>query len=557
MRLALLFVLALGSCKAPPAPAVPTPTPVQVCGLQPDGNRHFKILHLNDIYRIEGLADGRGGLARVRTLRASLEQNCSAVLVTHAGDTLFPSILSRHFKGAQMIEVLNALDGETTAFDQNMIATFGNHEFDKSKLKYAPLLDARVDESQFTWLDSNIAWKEGDDGQPLISADHLMPQRMMDLGGVKVGVFSLTIDNKIPMYVQHIDTDYVAVAATQVADLREQGAELVIALTHLDARTDVVLLEELSGQNGPDIVLGGHDHILMTKHVGDRAVIKGDADALRVRVVDMWVDPEGNVGWSASDEGEALGSQGPAYDADVKQIVDGLLATFDKQFCADEGEGCLEQQLTVAGTELVAEELQIRRFETNLGNWIADRMLETFEPDGVQIAFVNSGALRLNQNLAVGTPVTRQVVEEIFAYPAGMQLLEIDGATLKAVLHRSVQDWTGSGHWLQVAGVAFRHDVDGSKVADAVLLTPDGPVPLNDSTTYRVVTVDYLVSPEMGDQDGYTMLSKKQAVASERVGTDLKKVVLQALIAAGEGGIAPEVDGRICNVARAGPCQVP
>ena len=71
------------------------------------------VVVINDTYRIEGdpSAD-RGGLARVRTVRASLEAEHGPVLVLHAGDFLFPSFLSRTFQGAQMVDVLGRLDGD-------------------------------------------------------------------------------------------------------------------------------------------------------------------------------------------------------------------------------------------------------------------------------------------------------------------------------------------------------------------------------------------------------------------------------------------------------------
>lgn len=61
------------------------------------------LLAVNDIYRVEGVDNGgRGGLARLRTLRAELEtQNPGHVVLLHAGDLIFPSLLSRMFKGEQ------------------------------------------------------------------------------------------------------------------------------------------------------------------------------------------------------------------------------------------------------------------------------------------------------------------------------------------------------------------------------------------------------------------------------------------------------------------------
>src|SRR5690606_35620142 len=106
---------------------------------------------------------------------------------------------------------------------------------------------------------------------------NLHRQRLLVIGGVKVGVFSLMTDAAVPAYVESIDTDYVNVARTNVADLRGQGAEVVIALTHLDAREDQRLLDSLPGAEGPDLILGGHDHVLMTLEGNGKPALKGDA----------------------------------------------------------------------------------------------------------------------------------------------------------------------------------------------------------------------------------------------------------------------------------------
>ena len=99
--------------------------------------RGFTILAVNDVYRIAGVDEGqRGGIARVRSLRAELEREHPDLLVLHAGDILFPSLISRLYDGRQMIDVLNLLDGDALGFDTRMFVTFGNHEFDKRKVKH-------------------------------------------------------------------------------------------------------------------------------------------------------------------------------------------------------------------------------------------------------------------------------------------------------------------------------------------------------------------------------------------------------------------------------------
>lgn len=553
--------LALGlcafACKTPDESVEPTPITYQACGPQADGSRRFRVLHINDVYRIEGVADGRGGLARLRTLRMQLEADCDAVLLTHAGDTLYPSLLSRQYDGAQMIEILNALDGDPAGFDERMLVTFGNHEFDKSKLADAAKLDGSVEASGFAWLGTTVTWAQGEDGQPLIAAPNLHRQRLLTLGGVKVGVFSLMTDAAKPAYVAAIDTDYVNVARQNVAELRQQGAEVVLALTHLDAREDQRLLDSLPGKEGPDLILGGHDHVLMTLEGNGKAALKGDADALRVRVVEIGVAADGTVTWSSDPAGTALGPNTPKPDPQVQALIDARLIAFEQAFCGDEGRGCLARELTVTNTTLLAEELEIRRYESNYGDWIVDRMLEAFAADKAELALVNSGSLRLNQDISAGTKITRQIVEETFAYPMPMRLIEVDGATLQKVLNHSITDWTGSGHWLQIAGWAYRHDVAAHTATGAVWLSSKGPKPLEPKRRYRVVVNDFLLDPS-GGQDGYTMLSAKMVLKSPRNGTDLKQVVLDTLAAAGAAGIGPQVEGRICSSDRPeGPCLVP
>ena len=108
--------------------------------------RTVTFLAINDIYRLEGVAENTsGGLTRVRTLRKAIERDAPNAILLHAGDFLSPSLVSRMFKGAQMIDVLNNLDGDANAFDARMFVVFGNHEFDESTCNRpdAPLERAR------------------------------------------------------------------------------------------------------------------------------------------------------------------------------------------------------------------------------------------------------------------------------------------------------------------------------------------------------------------------------------------------------------------------------
>ncbi len=551
-RLALVLIAVLGwsACHSGSPPGV-TPTG-QIPSLE--GGRTFALMAINDVYRIAGVRSGAvGGLARVRTLRQMLERQHPDLLLLHAGDFLYPSLLSREFDGAQMIDIMNQLDGAADAFDERMVVTFGNHEFDKDDLEDAPRLAQRVRDAAFHWLASDIEFASGPDGRPLINGSSLANHLLVDSGGVRVGLFSLTIDDKHPEYVARFRAAEV-VARESSAALRAAGAEVVVALTHLRLAQDLALLERL-GAEGPDLVIGGHEHNQIARQQNGRWVLKADADAVSATVALVSVAADGGI--SVDHRVQQLGSEVPP-DPMLEARVADWLRRHDQRYCRGfdpaRPPGCLDDILGTTQARLKAEELDIRRHETNMGNWIADRARAAFATSvsgGAQVAFVNSGALRLNQDVDPG-PVTRRNLEELFPYDTQLVMLRVSGAVLHAAIEHAVADWTGNGKFMQVSGFAFRHDPRTERVERVTLLTPSGPRPLDDDEMVTVVTSTFLVNPEQG-QDGYTMLRPEQRVPGT-ASHSLREAVMTSLAAAGADGIAPQVEGRICNALFGGPC---
>ena len=509
--------------------------------------RSFVILAINDVYRIGGVEGGKkGGLARVRSLRAELERDSPDLLVMHAGDFLFPSLLSLQYTGEQMIDVLNLLDGDSQAFDQRMFVTFGNHEFDKAKQEDATRLDYRIEDSQFRWLGSNIEFTTGADDRPVIESPKLIESAIIESGGIRVGLFSLTTDvKKRPAYVSAF-RDYTSVAREKTAQLRHQGAEVVVALTHLRLSEDKALLHELKN-DGPDLIIGGHEHEKQCANSEGRWVLKADADARSATVVKVKVHKDKKI--EVTYEFRELSEDASPPDPTVQARVEHWFKRYDSEVCPQSG--CLAEVVGKTQIHLVGAELEIRRFETNLGNWVADQALAAFSKYEAQAAFLNSGSLRLNQDIPAGS-IPHQYIKELFAFPAPLKLLRITGATLQRVIDHAVEDWTGNGWWLQVSGFAYCYDPEKKKAGCLTLLTQEGPRAVNPDEKLLIVTGDYLVNSSK-DQDGYTMLTQEQIIPTEDVG-DLQQLVLNALKDNLKDGIAPKVEGRICNPLREGPC---
>ena len=208
--------------------------------------------------------------------------------------------------------------------------------------------------------------------------------------------------------------------------------------------------------------------------------------------------------------------------------------------------GCTEEVLGSTAVFLDSHESRLRRYETNFGDWIADLLREQFESewgdsDAPLLAAVNSGALRTNGDFEAGSELRERDVAEIFAFPTVMKLLEIDGAILRQVLEHSVSDWTGSGHWLQVSNIAFRHDVIAGEVSQLSLFHDGEWRLLDDEETVHFAVLEYLVDPA-GGQDGYTMLNSTQVVATLGELDDVVRTALRS-----RSPITPTLHGRICS----------
>ena len=178
------------------------------------------ILHANDTYQFTPVDGGtRGGLARLMTIRKSVLKENPNTLFTLGGDTLSPSVETRTYRGAQMIDAWNAVGLD--------YAVLGNHEFD---IKTEELLE-RMKESKFTWLGSNVI--DTKTGKTFAG----MPQFVVrSIGGVKIGFIGLLLPETketSSMEASLSIADYCETAKKLVPEIRAAGANVVVGLTHM------------------------------------------------------------------------------------------------------------------------------------------------------------------------------------------------------------------------------------------------------------------------------------------------------------------------------------
>jgi 2',3'-cyclic-nucleotide 2'-phosphodiesterase (5'-nucleotidase family) len=498
---ALLALLVLASCATSNQPTT------------------FKILQLNDVYKIEGLARGElGGLSRVRTLRKQLEADGSAVLLLHAGDALYPSVMSKYLEAKPMIDVMNLLDGDSDQFDPALIVGFGNHELDN---RTPEILVARVRESRFQWLTTNTLMCDPECSRRFPNTDDLL---VRDIGRTRVGIMALLYPLQ-KTYAKSSDVSDAAARAVQT--LKRRGADVIIAITHQDMPDDVELVKEVEGI---DLVIGGHDHIFMQQQVDGTWITKGDADAKSVVVYDVTVPRRGPV--EATPRRVMLDAS-IAKDATVEARVQKWVADLAKEI--DGNDVLATTTYLLEGTEPA-----VRGRETALGNLLTDAAREQM---GTDVAILQGGSIRINDDIPPG-PVTDADMEGIFYFTNKLVAFRATGQQLLDLLRNGVSRAdSAAGRFLQVSGIRFTYTAaNGTFTVDPADVQVNGR-PLDLNATYTVATTDYLYLSGIEDEFELFTDANRPPKVNEAREEDYRKVFEKYL--RDRGTITTNVEGRI------------
>lgn len=473
------------------------------------------ILHLNDTYQMTP-ADGgkRGGLARVLTVRKRVLQENPNTLVTLGGDTVSPSVETRTYRGAQMIDGWNAVGLD--------YAVFGNHEFD---IKTNELLD-RIKESKFTWLGANVIDTKTDKtfgGTPQFV--------IRSIGGVRIGFIGLLLPEtkETSSMEAHINVaDYCETAKQLVPVMRDLGANVIVGLTHMFLNQD----KKLAGCADFDLILGGHEHTLLQSSASGTPIFKMWADAREVGRFDLFIDKK--TGKLQSMDWEII----PVTDA-IPDDPDFALVTAKYKTLLDQ----LEVRVGATAVPLDALSKSVRTKETDIGNFIADSYRKAVNAD---IGFVNGGSIRADLAYAPG-PLTKRDVLSMLPFNNPIVKVEVSGKTLMDLLEHGVarsREDGEPGRFPQVSGLKFTFDaakLPGQRVTQASV---DGK-PVEPNARYTIATSDFLVSR---GGDGYTMFKEAKIVIAADAAPKDSDVFEKAIKESPNSTISPKVEGRIIRV---------
>ena len=481
-------------------------------------NIRVSILHVNDVYQFMPVDGGRrGGLARLLTLKKEVLKDNPNTIFTLGGDTLSPSVETRTYKGAQMIDAWNAVGID--------YAVFGNHEFDVK----TDVLLARMKESKFQWLGANVF-----DTKTNKTFADLPPFVIREIAGVKIGFigFLLPETKQTSSMEDSLQVlDFCSTAKKLVKQMRKKfKVNAVIGLTHLSMTQD----KQLAQCADFDLILGGHEHTLLQSSSNGTPIFKMTADARELGRF--------NLNFNAATK------RFESMDWEIIPVTDQIedapefLPVFDKY---KDLLVKLAEPVGMTGVSLDALSISNRTKETNIGNFVADAYRTAANAD---VALVNGGSIRADLTYNPGI-LTKRDVLSILPFNNPIVKIEITGKSLREALEhgvaRSAVGEDGEpGRFPQISGMSFKFDTTkpaGSRISEILI----GGKPLEENKTYTLATSDFLVTR---GGDGYTMFKDGKVLINATNAPKDSDVFEQAIKDSPNQTITPRLEGRIVKI---------
>lgn len=315
--------------------------------------------------------------------------------------------------------------------------------------------------------------------------------------------------NTLPPRIEFQDT--VETAKRLVPALREQGAEIIIAVTHQREPGDDRLAQQIP-EGLIDIILGGHDHYYKHSLINKTHVLRSGSDFFQLSYLEGWRKPEGD-GWDFNiTRRDALRSV-PENES-VKQMVSKLTSKLSVK---------LEKPIGHTSTPLESRFVVIRQAESNLGNFICDVMRLYYEGDCSMIA---SGTMRSDQIFPPGTLRLMDILD-CLPFEDGTVVLRVTGNAIREALENGVSNLPAlDGRFPQVSNIRFSYSLkrpSGQRIVDATI----GGEPIDSERIYTLVTRGYMARAK----DGYqSLLAKSEGGVAEEIVNEEEGIILSTIL---------------------------
>jgi 5'-nucleotidase len=247
--------------------------------------------------------------------------------------------------------------------------------------------------------------------------------------GIKVGVIGLaerewldTINSLPP------DIIYKSASATAkelIPGLREQGAEIIVCVSHQREPNDNKLAENTGG-GLIDIILGGHDHYYAQSLINGTQVLRSGTDFKQLSHIEAWRKADGK-GWDFKITRRDIVKSIPEDETAVK-TVDKLTSKLREK---------LDKPVGYTAAPLDARFTTVRTKESNIGNFVCDLMRNYYSGDCCIMA---SGTIRGDQIYPPGILKLRDLVN-CFPFEDPVVVMKVTGQAIWDALENGVSNY--------------------------------------------------------------------------------------------------------------------
>jgi len=484
----------------------------------------IRILHINDFhgfaepYSPLGSDELLGGIPYLAARADELRKEKPSLLLS-AGDMIQGNNWANLFQGESVLEWMNAM-----GFDAMVV---GNHEFDFGQ----EVLKKRISEARFPILGANV---EG--------VGALKPYVVKELNGIRVALIGVVTED-VPLSTHPRNVaglkffSPIETVARYMKELKNR-ADIVVVLSHIGFPADRVLAQKVKGI---DVIVGGHSHTKLAKpaRVGDTIIVQAWEHGKALGILDLTIK-----------DGKMIGVEGCLEEIkpDKAKEDKAILAMVNKY--KERMDAIFSESIGEAEMDLDGE--NVRKRETNLGNFVADIMRRA---SGADVTVINGGGIRTSIKQG---EIRVKDVYAVLPFDNYIVAIQLTGKQIREALEHgvsAVED--GEGRFPQVSGLTFKYSPSQSRGSRIKEISVAGR-PIDFDREYVVATNDFLAA----GGDGYKAfgeaikssrdfsvvggMMKGEKVVTSDSGRWLRDVVIEYIKEIRR--VAPTAEGRIVEI---------
>ncbi|WP_416882321.1 bifunctional 2',3'-cyclic-nucleotide 2'-phosphodiesterase/3'-nucleotidase [Marivita sp.] len=466
------------------------------------------------------------GLSRVATIIQNIRAEATNSILLDNGDFLQGNPMGdyiayeRGMKEGDMHPIITAMN--TLGFDGS---TLGNHEFNYG----LDFLMKSLAGADFPVVSANVVKTAG--GTPredttLVPPYVILDREITDGGGnthpIRIGLIGFVPPQIMTWDRRHLEgnvtaRDILESARAYVPQIREQGADIVIALSHsgIGAAEAEDMMENasipLAGVDGIDVILTGHSHLVFPSSTYDtlpgldtaKGTIMGKPGVMagfwgsHMGLVDLMLERDGDSWRVLNHQSEARPISQRNEDRSVTALVQDYQPVIEDTQ-KDHEETLAYVRRAVGKTAaplhsyfaLVADDPSVQ-IVSNAQTWYIAQMMQGTPHEGLPILSAAApfkaggrGGPEYYTDVPVGDVAIKNVAD-LYLYPNTVRAVRVTGAQVK--------------DWLERSAGMFNQVEPGS--ADAPLLNPNFPsynFDVIDGVSYQID----LSQPSKFDRDG-------------------------------------------------------